>query len=84
MKQFNVWFRVGKDFKENFEAEEVYDAERKWGDKVAEQFHLYVKDLADDPEAVIYDIAEERVSTNDGATYYHRDGVTGPEEVPDE
>ena len=58
MKNFTVWFRVGMDFKENFEAEDVYDAERKWGDKMAEQFHLYVKELADDPEAVIYDIAE--------------------------
>jgi hypothetical protein len=58
MKNFTVWFRVGKDFKETIEAEDVHDAERKWGDKMAEQFHLYVKDLADDPEAVIYDIAE--------------------------
>ncbi len=57
-KIFTVWFRVGKDFKENFEAEDVYDAERKWEDKMAEQFYLYVKELADDPEGVIYDIAE--------------------------
>ena len=58
MKTFTVWFRVGLDFKETIEAEDVFDAQRKWGDKMAEQFHLYVKELADDPEAVIYDIAE--------------------------
>ena len=58
MKNFTVWFRVGMDFKENFEAEDVHDAQRKWGDKIAKEFHLYIKDLADDPEAVIYDIAE--------------------------
>ena len=58
MKKFTVWFRVGMDFKENFEAEDAHDAQRKWGDKMADSYPDYVARIADDPEAVIYDIAE--------------------------
>ena len=58
MKTFTVWFKVGMDFKENFEAEDARDAERKWEDKMAASSCAYVKALTDNPEIVIYDIAE--------------------------
>ncbi len=59
MKQFTVWFRVGKDFKETIEAEDVHDADRKWTARFQETTSSYLKQIEDDWEAVIYDIAEE-------------------------
>jgi len=59
MKKFTVWFRVGKDFKETIEAEDVHDADRKWTARFQETSISYWKQMADDFEAVIYDIAEE-------------------------
>ena len=58
MKKFTVWFRIGLDFKETIEAEDVHDAERKWSARYAETSISYWKQMADDLEAVIYDIAE--------------------------
>lgn len=57
-KIFTVWFRVGKDFKETIEAEDVHDADRKWTARYTETSISYWKQMADDFEAVIYDIAE--------------------------
>ena len=58
MKNFTVWFRVGRDFKETIEAEDVHDANDKWTARFQETTSSYLKQIEDDWEAVIYDIAE--------------------------
>ena len=57
-KNFTVWFRVGKDFKETIEAEDVHDAQRKWTARYTETSISYWKQMADDLDVVIYDIAD--------------------------
>jgi len=59
MKQFTVWFRVGLDFKETIEAEDVHDAERKVADKVDEEFREYVIRILESYTTHIYDVVEE-------------------------
>ena len=58
MKNFTVWFRVGLDFKETIEAEDVRDAQRRLEDKVDDSYPDYVAQIADDPMTFIYDIVE--------------------------
>jgi hypothetical protein len=58
MKNFTVWFRVGLDFKETIEAEDVRDAQRRLEDKVDDSYPDYVAQIADDPITFIYDIVE--------------------------
>ena len=58
MKTFTVWFRVGLDFKETIEAEDVFDAQRRVKDKVDDSYPDYVAQIADDPITFIYDIVE--------------------------
>ena len=64
MKKFTVWFRVGLDFKETIEAEDVRDAQRRLEDKIDDSYPDYVARIADaytyasDPITFIYDIVE--------------------------
>ena len=57
-KNFTVWFRVGKDFKETIEAEDVYDAQHRVKDKVDDQFPEYVTRISESYKTHIYDIVE--------------------------
>ena len=59
MKKFTVWFRVGVDFKEIIQAEDVRDAERRMRDKVDEEFREYVIRIMESYTTHIYDIVEE-------------------------
>ena len=61
MKNFTVWFRVGLDFKETIEAEDVRDAEEKISDKVDGNFLNsggYHDQILESYKTHIYDIVE--------------------------
>jgi len=61
MKNFTVWFRVGMDFKETIEAEDVSDAQRRLVLRVEDYFPDYVGQIEDCPSIKathIYDIVE--------------------------
>ena len=59
MKNFTVWFRIGLDFKETIEAEDVRDAEERISDKVDDEFLEYLARISKSYKAHIYDIVEE-------------------------
>ena len=58
MKNFSVWFRVGLDFKEAIEAEDVRDAEVRIANKVDDEFPEYLTRISESYRAHIYDIVE--------------------------
>jgi len=62
MKNFTVWFRVGVDFKETIEAEDVRDAEVRISDRVDDKFldaGGYHDRILESYKAHIYDVVEE-------------------------
>ena len=58
MKTFTVWFRVGMDFKETIEAEDVSDAQRRIYQKVDDEYPDYMEEVEENYSTFIYDIAE--------------------------
>jgi hypothetical protein len=57
-KNFTVWFRVGMDFKETIEAEDVSDAQRRIYQKVDDEYPDYMEEVEENYSTFIYDIAE--------------------------
>ena len=57
-KIFTVWFRVGKDFKETIEAEDVYAAQRRVENKVDEEFREYLIRIIESYTTHTYDIVD--------------------------
>ncbi len=65
MPKFTVWFRVGLDFKETIEAEDVHDAERKVASEVeGKGRQWYVGQVRDGYKTHIYDIVEEKTDVS--------------------
>ena len=67
MPKFTVWFRVGLDFKETIEAEDVHDAEEKISDKVDSNFldaGGYHDRILESYKTDIYDIVEEKTDVS--------------------
>ena len=58
MKEFTVWFRIGLDFKETIEAEDVSDAERRVVNEVDRGQRWYLAQVRDGYTTHIYDIVE--------------------------
>ena len=57
-KIFTVWFKVGLDFKETIEAEDVHDAQRRISQKVDDEYPDYMAEVEHNYSTFIYDIAE--------------------------
>ena len=59
MKNFTVWFRVGMDFREEIEAEDISDAERRIRQKVWDLRRDYMAVIAEEYRRThIYDVVE--------------------------
>ena len=58
MKKFTVWFRIGMDFKETIEAEDVHDAQRRIYRKVDDEYPDYMAEVQENYSTFVHDIVE--------------------------